>query len=365
MNCKAAVFEEVGKALELRDMDIPDKVEKDAILCKVLLSTICGSDLHTITGKRTEPTPLILGHEIIGEVITLGKDVIYDGFGNKIMEGDRITWTIMSSCGECFFCKKGIPQKCEKLLKYGHTSIDNSNVKSGLLGGFSEYIYILPGTTVYRIPDSIPNEIATPANCTLSTVINAVETIGLNKGDTILIQGAGLLGLNLIALAKTAGAKEIFVTDTIDSRLKLAEKFGADHCINLKTTSDEGFLETVNELTGGYGIDVAIEVCGVKFAVPQAVSALRIGGRYLLAGLVAPGSNLDIDGNQITRKCLTMKGIHNYTPEHLGKALVFLEENWKKFPFDEIVKLTMPLNEINDAVNKASSGEYIRVGISV
>ncbi len=337
MNCKAAVFEEVGKDLELKEINIPNEIENDAILCKVLLSTICGSDLHTITGRRTEPTPLILGHEIIGEVIKLGDNVVYDGFGNNIKKGDRLTWTIMSSCGECFYCKKGLPQKCEKLVKYGHTSIDNKNVKSGLLGGFSEYIYILPGTTVYRIPDSLPNEIATPANCALSTVINAVETIGLFEGETVLIQGAGLLGLNLVALAKTAGAKDIFVTDTIDSRLALAEKFGADHCINLKNTNDEGFLETVNELTDGYGIDVAIEVCGVKFAVQQAVSALRIGGRYLLAGLVAPGSDLDIDGNQITRKCLTMKGIHNYTPEHLGKALKFLEENWQKYPFDEIV----------------------------
>ena len=362
-NCKAAVFEEVGKEIEIRQFPLPDALEDDAILCKTSFSTICGSDLHTITGKRVEPTPLILGHEITGKIVEMGKNISKDGYGNKLKKGDRISWTIMASCGECYYCGKNIPQKCTKLVKYGHTSI-NADLKSPLLGGYGEYVYILPGTAVYRVPDSLPDEIAAPANCALSTVINAVETIGIEKGDAVLVQGAGLLGLNACALLKEAGAREIIITDVIDSRLEMAKKFGATVAINTKEHDEGSVSRTIMDLTGGIGLDAAIEVCGFSPAVKTAVDNLRIGGRYLIAGLVTPGSNTNIDGNTITRKCLTIKGIHNYRPEHLGKTLLFLEKNHKKYPFDEIVKIRFPLSGINEAVKASQTGEFIRVGIS-
>ncbi|MHC4582279.1 MAG: alcohol dehydrogenase catalytic domain-containing protein, partial [Planctomycetota bacterium] len=172
------------------------------------MSTICGSDLHTISGRRAEPAPLILGHEIIGEIVALGSDLKKDGFGDKLQVGDRVSWSVMASCGRCFYCELDLPQKCAKLRKYGHTCC---NEPPHLTGGYAEYIYLFPGTAIYKIPADISDKIATPANCALSTVINAVETIGLNKGETVLIQGAGLLGLNLVALAVDAGAKKIFV----------------------------------------------------------------------------------------------------------------------------------------------------------
>ena len=360
--CKAAVFSKIGKTLEILQFDLPDKIEQGAALCKVTMSTICGSDLHTINGRRSEPLPLILGHEIIGKIEALGDRLMHDGFGNKLEVNDRVTWTIMASCGKCFFCKNGLPQKCEKLLKYGHTSSDQP---PHLTGGYAEYIYLFRGTVIYKIPDNISDEIATPANCALSTSINAVETIGLHKGETVLIQGAGLLGLNLIALAIEAGAKKIFITDVMQSRLDLAKRFGADFCLNLKDLTPEEVVSQIRNHTNGYGVDVAFEVCGVKKAVPQAVQALRIGGRYLIAGLVTPGSELEIDGNQLTRKYLTLKGIHNYNPEHLGMALKFLEKYSGKYPYDELVGKVFPLSQINEAIEIASTGEFIRIGVRI
>ena len=270
----------------------------------------------------------------------------------------------MSSCGKCFFCRKNLPQKCVNLKKYGHTGIYDNEVYSPLLGGYSEYVYIMPGTTVYRIPESISDETAAPANCALSTVINAVETIGIEKGDSVMIQGAGLLGLNACALAKEAGAEEVIITDINEERLELAERFGAARTYNLSEKSDEDILAEIKELTDGYGIDSVIELCGVKSCLPLGINSLRTGGRYLLAGLVTPGNYLDkIDANQIIRKYITIKGIHNYHPDHLGKALKFLEYAQSKYPFDEIVKVCCSLEEINEAVKAASSGRYIRVGI--
>jgi len=346
--------------LEIREFNLPDKIEKGAALCKVTMSTICGSDLHTINGRRNEPLPLILGHEIIGTIVALGEGLEYDGLGNKLAIGDRVTWTIMASCGNCYYCRNGLPQKCEKLAKYGHTC---STQPPHLTGGYAEYIYLFSGTVIYKIPESISDEIATPANCALSTSINAVETIGLQEGETVLIQGAGLLGLNLVALAVEAGAKKVFITDVMQSRLDLAKRFGAHVCLNLKDLSPDEVVSQIRAHTGGYGADVAIEVCGVSKVVPQAVQALRIGGRYLVAGLVTPGSNLDIDGNQLTRKYLTVKGIHNYHPKHLGMALKFLEKYSGKYPFGELVGKVFPLSQINEAIKEASSGEFVRVGV--
>ena len=217
--CRAAVFSEVGKPLEIRQFELSHRLEPGAALCKVKMSTICGSDLHTVCGRRTEPAPLILGHEIIGEIIALGNDLRNDGFGDELKVGDRVSWSIMASCGRCFYCRLDLPQKCEKLRKYGHTCC---NEPPHLTGGYAEYIYLFPGTAIYRIPADVPDEIATPANCALSTVINAVEIIGLKKGESVLIQGAGLLGLNLVGLAVEAGARKIFVTDIAKSRLDLA-----------------------------------------------------------------------------------------------------------------------------------------------
>ena len=361
--CSAAVFEKVGSRIEIREFDLPEKIEDNAILCRTSFSTICGSDLHTITGKRSEPVPLILGHEITGKVVQMGKGIAADGFGNKLDIGDRISWTIMASCGKCYYCNKGLPQKCEKLVKYGHTSINN-NLNSPLLGGYGEYVYIVPGTVVFKVPDSLPDEIAAPANCALSTVINAVDTIGIENGDCVMVQGAGLLGLNACAILKEAGAKEIIITDVIDSRLEMAKEFGATAAVNTKNTDEEQLKKIIGDLTGGIGLDAAIEVCGFSPAVKTAVDNLRTGGRYLIAGLVTPGSLLNIDGNTITRKYLTIRGIHNYNPEHLGKALLFLEKNKEKYPFNEIVKIRFPLSGINDAVEASKSGEFIRVGIS-
>ena len=362
--CRAAVFEKVGEDIKLKSFFIPEKIDSRAALVKVRFSTICGSDLHTISGRREEPTPLILGHEITGSVEKLGKDLVYDGFGQKLEKGDRVSWTIMASCGSCFFCRNNLPQKCEKLKKYGHTSVNDKMVDSPLLGGYGEYVYIIPGTTVFRIPDSLSDQVASPANCALSTVMNAVETIGIRKGEKVLIQGGGLLGLNACAIAKEAGASEIIVTDILDSRLELARRFGATKTINIRNIDNKELSMLIDVITEKTGMDVAIEVCGAGSAPRQAVENLRTGGRYLIAGLVTPGNVLDIDANLITRKCLTIKGIHNYRPEHLGMSLRFLAENHDKYPFDEIVKISFPLSAINEAVKTAMTGEYIRVGIS-
>ncbi len=356
----AAVFTEVGKPLEVCSFDLPEQIEPRAALCRVRMSTICGSDLHTIFGRRREPAPLILGHEIVGEVVALGVGLDRDGFGSPLRVGDRVSWSIMVSCAACAYCDLDLPQKCVKLRKYGHTCCDDP---PQLTGGYAEHIYLFPGTAIFRIPDAITDEAAAPANCALATAVNAVETVGLRRGETVWIQGAGLLGLNLVALCREADAERVFVTDTNPQRLELARRFGADACWNSADPGIGRIADRVREHTSGLGADVAFEVCGSPQAISDGVAALRIGGRYLVAGLVSPGSDLGLDGNLLTRKCLTLKGIHNYHPRHLGQAIQFLDRHAARYPCAELVGAAFPLFQINDAVTAAASGRFVRVAI--
>ncbi|MGD9126311.1 MAG: zinc-binding dehydrogenase [Planctomycetia bacterium] len=357
---KAAVFIEAGKPLECQLFELPEKLPAGAVICRVRMSTICGSDLHTIYGRRQEPAPLILGHEILGEVVAMGDPLPNNPSVEPLVVGDRVTWSVMASCGSCFYCMKKLPQKCENLRKYGHTCCLEP---PHLLGGYAEYIYLFPGTAIYRVSDSIPDEVAVPANCSLSTAINAMEMIRFQSGETVLIQGAGMIGLNLIALCKEAGAAKIIVTDIDANRLAYAARFGADACFNVADCELEESGAAIQNLTGGHGVDVAFEVCGNQKVIAQAIEALRIGGRYLIAGLVMPGNNLDFDANILTRKCLTVTGIHNYRPDHLLRGLCFLEQHARKYPFADLVSASFSLDEINQAIETAATGEHVRVAV--
>ena len=116
--CRAAVFHKVGDPISMEHFKIPQCLEPGAALCRVRMSTICGSDLHTICGRREEPTPIILGHEVIGDIVALGAGQDSDGFGDKLKVGDRVTWPVIASCGSgssCFFCERQLPQKCAHL----------------------------------------------------------------------------------------------------------------------------------------------------------------------------------------------------------------------------------------------------------
>jgi putative phosphonate catabolism associated alcohol dehydrogenase len=354
IEAQAAVFAAAGRRMDFRAFPLPDTPEPGAVICRVRLATICGSDLHTIQGRRTEPTPLVLGHEIVGEVVALGAGVTHDYAGASLAVGDRVSWTIMAHCGDCFYCARGLPQKCKHLKKYGHACCDDA---PGCFGGYGDHCYLWPGTAIFQVPQNVSDPWAAPANCALSTVIHAIETIGSQPGERVLIQGAGLLGLNLVALLREAGAAHVTVTDVNPARRVMAERFGADAAL----APDD--VLALREAAGVEGFDVAYEVCGHPGAIPQAIETLRTGGRYLVAGLVMPGSTFEVDGNVLTRKCLTLRGIHNYRPENLGAALRFLSDHGAAYPYGEVVGAVFPLKEIEAAVECAASGKFIRVGV--
>lgn len=354
------VYKGTEDGLSLETYQRPSAIEPGSVVVDITMSSICGSDLHTIHGRRKEPTPLILGHEIVGRIADLGDEEISDWHGEPLSIGDRVTWSIMACCGKCFYCNKGLPQKCEHLHKYGHCSCDSDQPLSG---GFSECILLRPGTAIFKVPDYLPDEYVVPANCALATAFNAIETAGLRAGQTVLIQGAGLIGVYLAAICKEMGASKVIVVDVNPDRLRMAEQFRADLAVDQSRSTGEALSDLVNAYTHGRGVDLVVEACGSDSVIEPGARLLRKGGRYVIAGLVTPVSRFDIPADLLTKNCLSVMGVHNYRPEHLAQAMAFIDLHADSLPFDKIVGKVYPLSQLRDALEAANSGTHLRVAI--
>ena len=357
---KAILFMGAGKSLQLREFPVPDKLEPGAVLVRITLATVCGSDMHTWKGRRPFPTPSVLGHEAVGTIVRLGAGVDRDTAGKPISEGDRITWTIMSSCGVCYFCRMlGMPQKCLKLFKYGHVK---SDVPPYFTGNFGEYVYVKPGTGIFKLPEDMADAEASPLMCAAATVTGGLERVGMQVGDNVVVQGAGMLGLYAAAIAKEQGAKEVIVIDVIDERLAMAKQFGAGHTLNATDYGDEDLVNKIRDLTQGWGADLVVEVAGYPQVIPLGVKMLRIGGRYLLQGSLYPGDNFTLDAHDVITKCLTIAGLHNYDARHLGLALDLVYRSRDKYPFEKLAGPEFPLtvDGVTAALEALEKREAIR-----
>ena len=357
---KAAVYSAPNEPFEIKQYPVRD-VKPGEVLVRITMSTICRSDIHSYHGNRPNPCPGILGHEIIGVIEQIGEDVGLDLRSEKLAIGDRITWTEFFADHDDYYAGKlDIPQKSPGVRKYGH---DLADVDPHFLGGFAEYCYIQPGTGILKLPDSITDEEAAPLNCGVATMISATEAAEITDGDTVVIQGLGLLGIYGCAIAKAKGAAKVIALDNVPDRLEMALQFGADLVIDISQCDREAVIKQVRDATPPDGADVVVEVCGVPDVVPDGVSMLRIGGRYALVGLVSPQANFTLDGYDLVKKLITLRGVHNYHPRHLVEALDFVLENRNRFPFGEIVSSRFSLEELGDAFAKAADHRIMRAAI--
>jgi alcohol dehydrogenase len=357
---KAAVYEAPNTPFVLREFPVRP-AKRGEVLVRVSMSTICRSDIHSYEGRRPNPCPGILGHEIIGIIEEIGEGIDKDMRGDTLMVDDRITWSEYFFNGQCYYREVlDMPQKCHGVRKYGH---DLAEEDPHFLGGFAEYCYILPGTWILKLPSELRDEEATPLNCGVATMASVTEAAEIALGDAVVIQGLGLLGLYGAAMAKTRGARCVIGLDTVASRLEAAKKFGADHVIDVERVPTKSIVDEVRKLCPPDGADAVIEVCGVPDVIPQGLQMLRNGGRYVLAGLVNPDSDATIDANMLVKRWITMRGIHNYHPRHLIQALDFVMANRDRFPFKDIVDSKFALKDVGAAFKKASERTVLRAAI--
>src|SRR6202453_30476 len=287
----AATLIQPGK-YEVREYPLPDPA-LGCVLVKMEISGICGTDKHTYQGFTTQYAgagggkqirfPIIQGHENVGTVAAIGGDGRYADFeGVPLQVGDRVVVGANVSCGDCYYCRHDFPYYfCQNMTDYGNNlcAADAPH----LFGGWSQYMYIIPGSFLVRVPDDLPSEVA------VLTEIMAV-TVGLDRAkqmsvfpseaflfdDTVVVLGVGPLGMCFLMKARMLGAGSIIASDLSDYRLQFARKLGADQTINAGKYSQAQRLEMAKELTHGRGADMVIECAGVPQAVPEALEMLRV-----------------------------------------------------------------------------------------
>lgn len=336
------------------------------VLVEVELATVCGSDVHTVLGHRAAEVPLVLGHEQVGRVVAFG-ETAHAANGTPLMVGMRVIWSVAVSCGSCDRCRRGLGQKCRALSKYGH-----ERVRRGweLSGGFASHVKVLAGSAIVIVDDELPATVAAPASCATATVVAALEAASATvplAGASVLITGAGMLGLTATAMATDAGAT-VIVSDPDPERRKAALTFGAaavaDPGVAVRfPLSLASVLQKFQE-QGAAEVLVALELSGATSAVATAIDAVGVGGVVVLVGSVSPGEPVALDPESLVRRLVTLRGVHNYAPAHLERAAAYLAGAWRRYPFVGLVGETFPLEKVDEAITVAASGRHPRVAVA-
>jgi putative phosphonate catabolism associated alcohol dehydrogenase len=356
----AAVFQGPGRPSELVEYPVRPPGPGE-VLVRVRLSTVCGSDVHAWTGRRSLPTPAILGHEIVGVIEALGPDAPRDLLDRALAPGQRVTWTEYIACGRCVPCAQlALPQKCEKGRKYGHESAEEP---PHLLGGFGQFCYLLPGTGIALVPKELTDAEAAPVNCGVATMAAVTEAAAIAPGDTVVLFGAGLLGLYGVAMTRAQGAAHVVAIDAVAARRAQARRFGAHASHAPEELGTKALGAMLQDYGRWGGADVVIETAGATAALTEGLRLLRPGGRLVTAGLVVPGSIATLDASEIVRRCATIRGAHNYAPRHLVAALDFVREHHERLPLGDLVDMEVPLADVDAALTAAAERRAIRPAV--
>jgi L-iditol 2-dehydrogenase len=281
---KALVLSEYKK-LDLVEMAEPRPAE-DELLIRIKACGICGSDVHGYdgsTGRRLPP--IVMGHEAAGEVVAVGSAV------RNFTVGDRVTFDSTVYCGKCFFCRRGLVNLCDD-----REVIGVSTPLFRRMGAFAEYVCV-PERIAYALPANMPFAHAALIEA-VSVAVHAVSLTPIALEDTVVVVGAGMIGLLTMQAARLAGAGRVIGVDLDDTRLEMARNLGATHTLN---STNPNVAAQIVELTNGRGADVALECVGLTVPVKLAIDCVRKGGSVTLVGNVAPTIELGLQ-SVVTRQ---------------------------------------------------------------
>lgn len=356
----------IRKPFQLQEYPVPTPRPGD-VLIKVHLANICGSDLHLWHGQykpadggRWELRSV--GHEMCGEVAPLGEGVTHDSAGQPLQVGDRVVYCYFAPCQRCRACLRGRTPRCPLGMRHRHPP----NVWPHFNAAYGQYYYLHGGQKLFKIPDEVSDDLAAPANCALAQVIDGLEQAQAGLGDTVVIQGAGGLGVLAAAVAKERGVRQTIVIDHREDRLDLARQFGADVLIDMKSlpTVDERAAK-VRQLTDGWGADVVLEVAGTAQAVPEGLALLGVGGVYAEIGNICTGESCSIEPADLVLGAKTVLGLMWYRPECLHSAMGFLARSQNKYPFRKLIAERFPLRDVNRAITAQDKGEVHRASLEM
>ncbi|MGH7564142.1 MAG: zinc-binding dehydrogenase [Gemmatimonadota bacterium] len=358
---RAAVMTAPGAPIEVRDLPDP-RIESGGILLETIYSEVCGTDVHLWHGRLAGvPYPIVPGHVSVGRVAETGGGVT-DLEGRPIEVGDVVTFhDVHETCHRCWFCRMGAPNRCPRRKVYGITY----GVSDGLLGGWSEAIYLKPGVGVIPLPDPVDARLLIAGGCGLATALHAVDRAGIRIGDRVAVQGAGPVGLSAAILALLSGAGGVIVVGGPESRLAVARSMGVDETITLDATSPDQRIERVRELTGGRGADVTIEATGSAAAIPEGMLMTRDAGRYVIAGQYTDAGDVTINPHtMINRKHLDVRGVWGAGYDHFHRMVEVLARHGDRIGWERMIGRVYGLDEMNEALADVEAGRVVKAVVA-
>ncbi len=357
--CRAAVVTAHNKPLEIQQVQIP-KLDAGSLLVKITASTLCGTDVHRWQGHlgAGDTLPIITGHEPCGTVEDIAGERT-DILGNPVKHGDRIVWSYVA-CGSCYYCTVALqPCICPGRASWGHNRSDRHPY---LLGSCAEYMYVPPSCLIIKVPDAVSSASAAAAACAYRTVMHGFDRLGAVKShETIVIQGSGPLGNFATAVARDHGAKKVLVIGAPAARLEVTKHMGADAVLNLEEVTEEKERRRwVHDHTSGRGADVVVQVAN-NIAVPEGLTLLRDGGRYLNIGA---GGKANIAVERLPQEMLFIT-VRSGEPRHWLQAIDFLASRKNTFPFEEMISKSYTLGQVNEAMQAMASYQVVKAVINI
>lgn len=327
---RAVRLKEPGKPLELQELEVPEVGPND-VLVRVKAAGICHSDAHYRAGHSpVHPLPLTLGHEVTGVIEAAGPQV------RDFKPGDRVCLNYMVTCGHCKYCHQGKEQFCttgKMIGKYRD-------------GGFAEFC-LVPARSAFHLPAEIPFDQGAIMMCSTATAFHALHKARLQPGESVAVFGIGGLGISAVQLARAMGAFEILAVDIRANKLDLAQKFGAIPVHAGQTDA----VQEIRRLTGGRGVDVALELIGLPVTMEQAFKSLANFGRLAIAGLSEKSMEIAPYFDLINREAEII-GVSDHLAQELDQLLGWAQAG--KLDFDAVVTATVPLEAkaINQALDR-------------
>jgi S-(hydroxymethyl)glutathione dehydrogenase/alcohol dehydrogenase len=364
---RAAVLEAVDAPMVIDEVTIGDP-RPGEVLVRVAHCGVCHSDLSVIDGSFPTPLPIVLGHEAAGVIEEVGAGV------TSVAPGDHVVLMPTPSCGHCYFCTRGQPTLCAEHsgALFSQTMADGSTplrrgdevLYRGLAtAGFAEYA-VMAEVAVVKIPEYVPLVTACVLGCSVQTGVGAVlNTARVEEGATVLVLGAGGVGISVVQGAVLAGAATIMVSDPMAERREAAKRFGATHLVDPTT---EDLASACFDLTG-VGMDYAFEAAGQAALVEQSIGLIRNGGTIVCVGAapldqtitIAPAVTFTAMEKRLIGCCLGSANAQHEIPRLLSL--------WRtgRLDLDGMITGRVPLDQANEAIAAATDRRGVRTIIDI
>ncbi|MCH8907924.1 MAG: zinc-binding dehydrogenase [Candidatus Heimdallarchaeota archaeon] len=358
---KSALLSEDGE-ITITDLDEPE-LESGSVLVTTLFSEVCGTDVHLVHNQLIGvPYPIIPGHVSTGIIEKMNGTV--REIDDCVLEiGDVITFLdVHETCNACWYCLVAKETtRCPKRKVYGITYSAND----GLLGGWSEKIYLKPGVKILKLPSVEFAKTFIAGGCGLPTAIHAIQRAHIQLGDTVVIQGSGPVGLMCAILAKQSGAFKVILVGGPKQRLNIAREFGITETINIDKLSSKDRLKQILQLTNYRGADVVVEATGVPSAVKEGFDMIRDGGTYVIVGQYTDAGDITINPHlDINKKHLTVKGSWGSDFSHFYLAVNFIKTYHNTYPWAKMISGEYSLDEVPQALQQVMNHSVLKAVIS-